>query len=223
MNELNEFHAEHISSAGGYGSREAFLAEYNLNQNGQQRDDDRGAVAKFFIAPVYMGFKSEQAGKAVYEDREFVSIRVKGQDKTEHVCEVREEDKRRFAFQYQQFKAGQSQAKAGTPIERLQGVSPSAVLLFRQHNIRTIEDLAEVADGHLANLGMGARDLQRQAIAYLSNGKVANDELTKRLDALEADSKAKDATIAEQQALLADATALIRQLQAENGAKPKKA
>jgi hypothetical protein len=185
----------------GFGSKDAFLGEYNLQSDGRQRDDDRGVVANFFLDKVLLGFKSREAGREIYEDREFVSIRVKGQDKMEVVREVTEQDKQRFGQQYWRFKQGQEQAKVGTPIERLPGMTPSTIHLYKQNNIKTIEDLSEVADSNLQNLGPGARELQRQAQEFISNGKVANLALEKKVE--------------EQATALSEAMELIRAMQAQ--------
>ena len=73
------------------------------------KDDDRGVVAEFFIDKVHMGFKSREAGYPIHEDRPFIRIRVKGNDKTETVREVQEPDKRRFPHQWKAFCEGQTQ------------------------------------------------------------------------------------------------------------------
>jgi hypothetical protein len=196
----------------GFGSKDAFLGEYNLQSDGRQRDDDRGVVANFYLDKVLLGFKSREAQREIYEDREFISIRVKGQDKMEVVREVTEQDKQRFAAQYYRFKQGQEQSKVGTPIERLPGMTPSTIHLYKQNNIKTIEDLCEVADSNLQNLGPGARELQRQAQEFISNGKVANLALEKKVE--------------EQAQALSEAMDLIRAMQAQlaekKGGKPAK-
>lgn len=180
MNADPSFSPEAYGPTGG--SKEAFLSEYNLNDRGQQRDDDKGVHAEFSLYAVLMGFKSKEAGKEIFEDREFVTIRIRGQDKTEVVREATELDKRRFPRQYAEFKAGNRQARMGTSILQLVGMTPARAMTFQQFNIHTIEDLAEVADGYLQNLGMGARDLRRQAQEFVSNGKTANSELQAKLD-----------------------------------------
>lgn len=171
---------------GSFNSKEGFLGGYGLNDNGQPLDDEKGVRAEFLLHPVLMGFKSKEAGREIYEDREFVSIMIRGSDKTHVLREATELDKRRFARAYAQFKLGAEQTRVGTPIERLPGVTPSSALMLKQHNIKTIEDMSEVADGFLQNLGTGARELQRQAKEFLSNGKQANAQMQSEMDQLRA-------------------------------------
>jgi hypothetical protein len=201
----SEFNPEAFSA--GNGSRSAFLSEYNLSDNGQPLDDERGVLAEFFMDKVLLGFKSKEVGREVYEDREFISIRIRGQDKSNVVCEVTEQHKRRFPRAYAAFKANVTQARVGTPIERLAAVSPTQIYMFKQHNITTVEDLSEVADQYLQNLGPGARDLQRQAKEFLTNGKVANAELVAKVDDLATQLKTALDLINKQQQLLDEATA----------------
>jgi hypothetical protein len=205
----NEFNPEAFSA--GNGSRSAFLSDYNLSDSGQPLDDERGVLAEFSMDKVLLGFKSKEAGREIFEDREFISIRIRGQDKSNVVREVTEQDKRRFPRAYAAFKANVTQARVGTPIERLAAVSPTQIYMFKQHNITTVEDLSEVADQYLQNLGPGSRDLQRQAKEFLSNGKVANAELEAKVD--------------EQSAQLKQALELIQQLKQQlndSTAKPAK-
>jgi hypothetical protein len=44
-------------------------------------------------------------------------------------------------------------------------------MTFKAANVHTVEQLANVADGNLTNLGMGARDLREKAIAFLKSAE----------------------------------------------------
>ena len=197
---MEEFNANSFST-GQYSSKEQFLDHY------VPKDDDRGVIAEFKVEPVLMGFKSKEANREIYEDREFVRILVKGNDKMEVVAEVTDQHRRRFPFQYERFKAGMAQLKSGTPIDRVPGISPSTVKNYISLNIRTIEDLAEVGDNVLDNLGMGARDNREKAIKYLANGRVANDEAASKVRALEEK--------------VAELTALVESMSAVHAPKPR--
>jgi hypothetical protein len=142
-----------------------------------------------------MGFKSHEAGRPIYEDREYVSIMVKGQDKQVFVREVAEEDRRRFPNAYAAFKKGVEAPTIGTPVEML-GVGPSSVEMMRMKGIRTVEDLAGLSDDGLQGIGLGARDLQAKAKAFLSK----NSEATLRLERELAAERAKTSDMQEQMA-----------------------
>lgn len=136
----------------------------------QPVEDDRNLLVRFFIAPVLLGFKSEQMGRPQYEDREHVEISIKGQDKQVVVREVTNADRDRFPIAYGRFKNQTQDAATGTPIEMMPGVGPSFALHLRSIHIRTVEDLAAVSDeAALMNIGMGARDLVEKAKAWVAS------------------------------------------------------
>lgn len=135
---------------------------------GQQSEDDRMLIPEFFVGKKLMGFLSEKAGRPVYEDREFVRIMIKGQDKQIHVEEVKESHKQRFPIAYHAFLQKKPVPVVGTPIEMMPGVGPSMAHHLKGLNLRAIEDLASVTDENtLQRIGMGARDLVRQAKAWI--------------------------------------------------------
>jgi hypothetical protein len=148
------------------------------------KDDDRGVVAEFVFEPIMLTFQSKEAGREIWEDRVFIRINVKGNDKMEVFRQAGEHDLRRFPLQYRAFQEGQAQAKRGTPIERLPGVTPAMAKMLRNVHITTVEDLTEVADVNLPHLGIGGSELRRRAAEYLKNGLAANEEATRELQGL---------------------------------------
>ncbi len=171
-----------------------------------QREDESGVIPRFFMKEVLLGAKSEEAGRAIYEDREHIEIKIKGQDKGIFCDLVREEHRRRFPIAYAAFKAGREAPVVGTPIEQMAGVGPAMVHNLRGLNIRTIEDLAGISDENaLSAIGMGARELVNRAKAWvqkaapeavnlreqLEEERRARAELEERLAALEASAKPK--------------------------------
>lgn len=172
------------------------------------KDDDRGVSALFFLQAVLQGFKSHEAKREIYEDKVFVRIRVKGNDKTEVIREAHDADKRRFPHQYKAFLDGAEQVKTGTPLERLPGVTPSMALMLRNLHIRTIEDLSEIGDNVLPNVGMGGRELRTRAVDYLTNGKATQTAAAENIDRL-------TALCEKQNEALSKATSTVETQQAE--------
>jgi hypothetical protein len=168
------------------------------------KDDDRGVYATFHYEPVLLGFKSKAEGRPIYEDREFVRIIVRGNDKMVVDREATNQDKARFARQYAAFRQGEGQARIGTPLEKVSWISPATVRNYQHLHIYTVEDLAECGDNVLSQMGMGARDLRDKAKSVLSGGgsplAAENAELKDmlkamqaRLEALEGKGEAADA------------------------------
>jgi adenine-specific DNA methylase len=164
--------------------------------------DDKACYATFKVEPKLMGFKSHEAGRPVYEDREYVRILVKGQDKQVFWREVTDEDKQRFPNAYAAFKKGVEAVVSGTPVEML-GLGPSSIEMMRLKGIRTVEDLASLGDDGLQGLGMGARELQAKAKAFLGKTSVQSHELEQALAVERAKTAAMQAQMQAMQAQVA--------------------
>lgn len=133
-----------------------------------QQEDDKALIVTFFLDKKLMGLKSMEAGRPIYEDREFVKIQIKGQDKQLVVEEVKPHHKAKYPIAYQQFLERKPAPVVGTPIEQLPGVGPSTVYNLKGLGIRTIEDLAGITDDTVVqSLGMGARQMIGRAQAFL--------------------------------------------------------
>lgn len=170
---------------------------------GQKQDDDAGLLITFFVKPKLMGLKSTEAGRPIYEDREYVEIRVKGQPNNVPVEEVNETHKKRWPLAYAAFKVGLPAPIIGTPIENLPGIGPSAVLTYKALGIRTVEDVVSMAEPGLQKMGMGARELQRQCKAYLERSTVVTVELSQENATLKSQ-------VAELQQQMADLMAAVK-------------
>jgi hypothetical protein len=134
---------------------------------------DSAIFPKFFIKPVENHAESAKEGRPIFQDAEYVEIRIAG-DKGTVICKkVTSEHKQRWPRQYEQFRAGIEQKMEGTPLSEWSKLSASKAAELKALNIHTVEALAEITDGNIHRLGMGGRDLVRQARKWL---EVAKDE-----------------------------------------------
>lgn len=176
---------------------------------GQQQEDDRSLIIEFFLDKKLMGAKSEAAKRQIYEDREYVRIMIKGQDKQIAVHEVTNEHRNRFPIAYQRFVQQKPAPMVGTPVEMMPGVGPSLGHHLKGLNLRSIEDLANISDENvLQGIGPGSRDLVNRAKAWLANQAPAatalQDELAaERAARAEAERKAAEDLKALQERLAA--------------------
>lgn len=107
--------------------------------------DDKLYV-EFFREPVMHPGKSREAGRAVYEERDFVRVHVPG-DKTNVVVQpMHEMNIQRFKSRYDKWLAGQAEAVSGTPLTALPGMTPAKAEEYKFFKIITIEQLAEAND-----------------------------------------------------------------------------
>lgn len=119
------------------------------------REDTGGLIVRFELYPLKDEKASAAAGRPVYNETEFIDIRIPG-DRTLTIHRpVRESDKRRFAVAYRNWKAqgGGDAAASGTPLAQWPQVSRSQVEELAFFNVRTVEQLASVSDSNLKNIG----------------------------------------------------------------------
>jgi len=154
---------------------------------------DKGVYAVFSIEPVHMEFKSNEAGRPIYEDREFVRIFVAGDSKSEVFRQVEPGDKERFREEYRRFKedASEDAQLVGTPLSAWTAMSRSTVAEFVAMKVRTVEQLADMSDTALQAFGMGGLEWRNKARAWLISA-----EDGKAAVALQAAIDSRDAEIA---------------------------
>lgn len=187
-------------------------------------DDDAGCIATFETVSEYKPFKSkaerEREGgdpnAEIYEPVLYIRINIRGNDKLEVHRPATSDDKRRFPFAWQEHQRGENAVSRGTPLTKLTGMDPPTLRHLHAKNVFTIEDLTSVSDNNLQNLGLGARELRKNAIEYVSTHKVATE-------AKEENSQLRE-LVEKQSAQLAQAMAVIEQLKEKRGpGRPPKA
>jgi hypothetical protein len=77
-------------------------------------------------------------------------------------------------------------------------MTPAAIKNFAYHNIVTVEQMAELHDGAIQSIGMGARDWKAKAQSYLDHAAEhsSTTKLAAENDRLRADLEAMQAQIA---------------------------
>lgn len=143
------------------------------NQLHVSHGDDKGLYVEFYTEAVKSPFKSEEAGRPIFEDKPYVRILFPG-DTTKrverpvdlHGSETKPSDPQRWPQQWAAYQNQQEQVQVGTPIIEWPAVSKSQALNLKAMNVHTVEGLAEMADSGLNWLG--ARELREKARAYLA-------------------------------------------------------
>lgn len=139
---------------------------------------DRECYVEFRKHPVYHQVESEQHGRQIWHDVDYITIMFPG-DKTKKVDRpVEERDKQRFSEQWRQFLETGVVAQVGTPLEEWGPITKSQAMELKSLSIHTVEQLAGVGDSLLGFLG--AREYREQARKWLE--KVDGDK--GRMDAL---------------------------------------
>lgn len=158
-------------------------------------------IPRFYMKPVRQAYRSEQEGREVFEDREYVEIIVPGDKHSIVDVAVKDEHRDRWPRQYEAFQKSQEAPEEGTPIEEWAPIGASQALELKSSHVRTVEHLAGLSDSQLAKVvPMGGHALREKAQAWLKQAEDGkpfaelqqrNRELEERLAAMEAQLKAQ--------------------------------
>ena len=178
----------------------------------QASEDDKRLFVVFSLVGRIDNAASTAEGRNIYRDVEFVTIRVPG-DKTMSVHRpVRPSDKQRFPLQYAAFKNKQGEIVIGTPLTLWPGIRPAQIKELEYFNIRTVEQLAAMADGVGGAQMMGITALRHAARTFVSAAKEQAPLL-----AVQKELEARDNTITALQAQMQEQGAVLAKLLANLG------
>lgn len=127
--------------------------------------------AEFYLRPKPDKAATLAEGRPVFKMVEY--IRISGGDLRNLPDKPAHEGHRRaYPREYAAFKAGTSQDSAsGTLLSAWGGVSPERVEELRFFRIHTVEQLAEVPDGQLNQMGLHTRKERERARDYIKTAK----------------------------------------------------
>jgi hypothetical protein len=151
--------------------------------NDSRNAADNRLFVEFYRKAVENPFKSNEAGRPVFDEVDFVKITVPGDRYSNFESKVTEEHKKRFAGRWERYKAGLTQAVTGTPLEQWPQMTVGMVASLKAMNVHTVEQLAEMSDQYAQQI-MGNHDLRRKAKLFLdaAAGEAVNNKLQSELD-----------------------------------------
>jgi hypothetical protein len=155
----------------------------NSVENNPQFAGDSRLFVTFYKKAVLNHFKSEAAARPIYDEKTYVRI-ITPADKLSIYDQPSEPIyERRFPKQFAKFKANESQAVTGTPLEVWPQLSIGQVAELKGMNVFTVEQLAEMPDGLAQNI-MGNHKLRQKAQAFLmlASGESQTNQLTAELE-----------------------------------------
>lgn len=171
---------------------------------------DSVTFPRFYVKAVENAFRSQEAGRPIFDEKEYIHITIAGQ-KSEVDRKVTEEDRQRFPREYAAFKANAAEVLNGTPLSEWPALTVTQIAEFNALNIRTVEALANIDDVAIGKIGTGGRTIRDRAKAWLeqANGGAPLDKALADLSRAEADAAVKDATIKAQTAEIERLKALV--------------
>lgn len=213
--------------------------------------DKDNAFPRFYPKSKKLEFRSQQEGQPVFETRHYVEIITPGDTRSIPNREVTDADKARWPREWAAYVENRELTPEGTPLEQWPLIDVGQIDHLKVFRIRSVEQLSQVSDNQLLNLGMGARSLRDKAIAWLAQARGSSgiaqivaerDRLKSKVDALESQMadlaalvKSRPATSEGEhsapaatglsmeavQAMIAAAVAAAQPVKAKPGRKPK--
>jgi hypothetical protein len=137
-----------------------------MDQNQNQFKGDENLRVQFSLFPQISQDKSTKEGRPIYDDVPYVTIIVPGQQDIVH-RKAWSQDFQRFPKQWAAFQNAQNQDEAsGTPLRVLPWMAASQVKELEFFNVKTVEQLANLADNVTARF-MGGQGLKQRAKDFL--------------------------------------------------------
>jgi hypothetical protein len=148
----------------------------------------------FFMDSVKDEVASRDAGREIWKEVERVRIIIPGAVASIVVKNVDNSHRERWEAEYKAFKAGCAAPVTGTALEAWPILNRAQIKELQHLEIRTVEELANLSDVQVQQIGMGGMRLRELAGAYLdeaahealvSKVTAENDVLRSRIVALE--------------------------------------
>jgi hypothetical protein len=146
--------------------------------------NDQKLHKTFRKVPILNHFKSTEAGRPVFDEVDYITIRTPGSQ----LCTIDAPITagtylKRFRKEYDAWKAGQSDALSGTPLESFPFLLGKVALIaeLKALSIHTVEQLAEVPDGNIQRI-MGGNSLRQKAQDYIKGTSGVEAMLAKMND-----------------------------------------
>ncbi|WP_299933653.1 hypothetical protein [uncultured Pelagimonas sp.] len=128
-----------------------------------------GTIPRFYMDTVIDGVASREKGHVCYTEVEMVLILFAGTNNQTVRRKVLDHDRRVYRDAYAAFRNGIEGDGPidGTPLVEWPQINRAVAETLRMRNIRTVEELANLSDHQVMDLGMGGRQLVSSAVNYL--------------------------------------------------------
>lgn len=180
-------------------------ADFDVQDFNNREAADKTVFCHFYIKPKENEAKSIEAGRPIFEDREYVKIRTPGNQTNEIDRPVTDMDRKRFSAAYKAFKEGDSEQLIGTPLVEAPWITRSQVEELSYLRIRTIEQLAAVGDDVCTRIsGLFKLKQRAQQMAAKAEHDAPFIKIQAERDQMKSEMAAMKEAMAEQAAIIAD-------------------
>lgn len=126
-----------------------YVDEASASPSQRFRHDDRLYVV-FDSRPVFNQWESNKVDRPIYEDVDYITIRIPGNKLSVIQRPVRTQigmdDRQRFPKQWENYKAGKGEEHIGTPLKLMPWLKASRVAEYTFLKVFTVEALANCSD-----------------------------------------------------------------------------
>lgn len=144
---------------------------------------DKNLAVRFYMGTLRNEEKSLAEKRPIYDDVEFIEIRVRGDRNNIQQRPVREGDAERFRAAYREFKMGETQAQSGTPLKEWPAMTLSMIEELKHLGFYTVDQLANASDSVCAKFaGLQSYKQRAKAFIEMTKGLPAVDKLSAELE-----------------------------------------
>ena len=168
--------------------QEAEMDITELAHNTRRTQGDEYLAVKFYLQEQKDTQKSEEAGRPIFRDVEYIEILQPGNKDNIIRRPATKMDKSRFPQHYQMWKArtvDSQEQVVGTPLTEWAGITRAQAAELSFFNVKTVEQLANMADSNTTGM-MGLQGLKQKAVKYLESS--ADQATVDALAALKAEN-----------------------------------
>lgn len=159
-------------------------------ENLPESELDKRLAVKFYKKAILNKFKSREEGRQIFDDVDYISILIPGDNTTKIDKKATDEEKKRFAIIWDRYQQKQATLQNGLPLSLLPGLSPAQVENLHAYHIHTIEQLSGLSEKAIQKIPH-SRSLVADAVKFLEGQKYAT-KLEERIKELELKLAEKD-------------------------------
>lgn len=184
-----------------------------LNGRASRAAPNKRNIVEFYSEPYQDMTASAEQGRPIYRDVVLIRIMLPGDMRSIIERRAHEEDKITYAREWEAFQRQESLSAEGTALEHWPVLSRSMVRQLKAYSIFTVENLRDLTDGQVAEIGMlGLRTLRNQAAAFIEHAKTGAVSAS-----LVSEKERLEARVAQLEQALADANLRFETLERSRG------
>jgi len=157
------------------------LATLDNSQSDNKYANDGKLFVSFYTKPVMNPIKSTEAGRQVFDEKDYIRIMTPGSQLSVIEAPIKEGNyMTRFGAKYKAWKAGQAELISGTPIDSFPFLLGRVALVaeLKAMGVHTVEQLAGLPDSAMHNL-MGGNELRKRAAEWLDKTQGTDAQVAK--------------------------------------------